>query len=267
MCVAVFDRFHAAVAPAATRLGLAETAEVARKRAVNHAALAACAGWTEPARNCLLHAVVGPDAWTACKIESPFVFFDGAAVEATLFGAPLPPAESSRRVAALAGKWTRTAADSGEVVVWKISADGALLASRTQTAPGEPPVLVDEPPHTLTFPRERQLAIQTGPSTQLVPAYVDGDRLFLGWASHSLALPIEDEHAFALYLGDSGRWLVWNEPTCTLLEPHVGAIPATCSWDHTTFTIRDERGHELAWKLVGSALVHPAMDELDRHGK
>jgi hypothetical protein len=261
MCVAVFDRFHAAVAPAATKLGLAENAADARRRPANQAALAACERWPEPARNCLLHAVVGPDAWTACKVESPFVFFDGAAVEASLFGAPLPAAESSRRIASLAGTWR------GDQIIWTISPDGSLAARRSQTPPGKPPELVDEPAHTLSFARERQLAIQTGPATQLVPAYVDGDRLFLGWTSHSLALPIEDEDAFSLYLGDSGRWLVWSEPDCTLLEPHVGAIPATCSWKDKTFTIRDERGHELAWKRVGNALVHPAMNELDRQGK
>ena len=259
-CAAVFDRFRAAVAPALVQLGIASSP-------AGEAGLATCERWPEATRRCLLHAVVGPDAWTACKAESPFVFFDGAALEANLLGAELPPAESRKRVAALAGRWHHDPIAGGDGIDWTVADDGALAAHRTQTPAGKPAVAFDEPPHELSFPRERQIAIATGPSAQLVPAYVDGDHLFLGWSAHALAMPIANDRSFALYLGEGSRWLVWSDPTCTLLEPRIGAMPATCGWKDGAFTFRDERGRDQVWTRHGGALVNPAMDELVRQGK
>lgn len=252
-CAAIFERFHAALAPLLDQAGLREPPATARAR--DAAGQAACGRLDDAARACLLAAPADAAAWSACEVEPPFVFFDGTRAREALLGAPVAAADSRARVAALAGTWTLPARGNDDAITWRIDGAGTLASRRTPTK-GKP---TDEPPRELSFARDRLLALSAGSSTQFVPAFVDGDQLYLSWTAGALAHPIASDQAFVLDLADHDRWLVWRAPTCSVLDPRRGPAPATCAWQDGTFTVDGA-----AWHRRGDVLVHPAMEVFTR---
>jgi hypothetical protein len=265
-CAAILDRYLAAIAPILAEIGIAETADAARAR--NTTGLAACEGWTPAARSCMSTMPPGRRAWTTCKVEPPFVLYDGSAAHTRVLGEPVAKEESDRRVAALAGTWKHPSVGKNDDITWRISTHGKLDVHTISTDPAGKQSARDQT-YQLAFVRDRLLALQTGSSAQFVPALVDGNRLFVSWTTGAIAIPIPNPQAFALDVADRDRWIVWSQPTCKLLDPRVGPSDATCSWQADVFVARhdfDGAPRELTWTRHGDSLVHPAMEPFTRQG-
>lgn len=264
-CMTLFDRFHASLAEALGQIGVHETVQAARTR--DAAGIAACARLDDPHRSCLLDAPVAPAAWSTCKVDAPFVLFEASAAHDALLGAPVPPAVSDQRIAALAGTWQHPAIGLDDAITWKIG-PGSKLAVRRTSKQGKH----DDPPHEIAFARERVVAIKTGTSTQFVPLFADGDRIYLSWTSGALPIPMTNEQAFALDLAGGDRWVIWRAPSCKLLDPRLGVAAVTCRFDDNagekSFVVEGTEGaQDLRWPLRHGALLHPAMEVFTRQGK
>ncbi len=266
-CVAIFDAAHARLAPALAKLGIRETAAQARARAHNVAGLGACGRLSDAQRACLRNP---PGRASDCGIEPLFVLYDGAARRDALLGAKLSPEDSATRVAALSGTWLGPAVGRNDAIQWRLAPTGALEVTRT-SGQGKRATRHDEPPHELAFVRERQLAFKTGSSTQFVPAFVDGDRIYLSWTAGALAIPIASETEFILDEADRDRWVIRHGDSCELVDPTVGATPLACGFEDDPAPgaklrrfVYETAGTKRAWELHGGALVHPAMEALTR---
>jgi hypothetical protein len=255
-CPGLFDRYRASLAAHLAQLGITETADAARTR--DAAGLAACAALPEAKRACLSSAPVAPASWATCGVEPVFTLFDTGIAHEHALGAVVPAADSPGRVAALAGTWNQPARGLDDAVTWTIDKTGALAVRRTSKR-GK----VDEPKKQLAFARDRLLAITTGNSTQFAPFFRDGNTLYLSWTSGAMPIAIADEKKLALDLASDGRWLVWNAPECTIVDPRRGATTATCAWSDDagarTFSI-EGAGLAQRWTLHGDTLVQPAME-------
>lgn len=265
-CSALFDRYYDAIDPFVARLGIAETKTAARTR--NAAGLATCEHWAPEVRSCMRWLPATARSWALCRVEPPFALFQPPDPMRAL-GAPVAKADSDRRIAALAGTWVHPSVGRSDAITWTLSPTGALAV---HTVSIDPAGALHERDQTyqLAFARERQLALSSGSSTQFVPALVDGDRLYVSWTSGAFAIPIADPNAVALDLADRGRWLVWQTPACTVLDPQRGPASVTCHWEGDQLRYRDDLDgvpHERAWTKRGNALVHPAMELFTRQGK
>ncbi len=255
-CPALFDRYHASVAPHLAQIGLAETAQAARAR--DAAGLAACDALPAAKRSCLQGAPVAPAAWASCQADPPFTLFDGSPAHEALLGKTLTPEESRLAVAALAGRWHQPARGLDDAITWTIDLKGKLTIRRTpKTAKPEDVV------RQLEIVRERMFALKQGTSTQFAPFFRDGTRLFLSWTSGAIAIPVANEAELALDLADAGRWLIWKGGACTIVDPARGASTATCAWEEQggvkTFVVTADTLTQ-RWALRGGALVHPGME-------
>jgi hypothetical protein len=265
-CAAIFDRYHAALSPLLAELRITETAVAARTR--NAKALTSCEGWSPPQRACLLTMPPGASAWTTCKVESSFALYDPSAAHTRLLGEPLTKQESERRVAELTGTWNHPSVGKNDVITWSIATGGKLDVHTISTDTAGKQSARDQT-YQLEFERERELALRTGTAVQFVPAYVEGDRLYVSWTTGAIAIPIPNPQSFALDLADRDRWIVWTEPTCKLFDPRLGPVDATCSWQGERFIVRHELDgtpRELAWTRHAEVLVHPAMEPFTRQG-
>ncbi|MGE0868536.1 MAG: hypothetical protein AB7P03_08240 [Kofleriaceae bacterium] len=260
-CVAIFDRVAKWVAPTVENLGLTPLSPTTTQ---NTRAMGACGQLAHAARACLRQSPIGSDLWDGCGTKPLFTFYDSGALREQLLGAPVTPADSARRVAALAGEWTRPGiSELDETVTWKLGRDGSLAVTRT-TKEGS---RVD-PPRTLAFVRERQLGVTTGTTTQYVPVVVDGPRIHLSWTSGAFAVPLSDDSSFAVPLADRDRWLGWTGgPTCALVDPQLGATEVPCAFegaDKQRFVFKDTGGTEVRWQRIGKLLVPPDLEVMAR---
>jgi len=250
-CEQILERARAKLAPLLAKLAIKDA------KPDNKTGLAACARYPDATRTCLLTSSAD---WSKCKVEPPFTLYEGAAAHDALLGAKLPPAVSQQRVAALAGTWNRPASELDDAVTFKIGPGSKLVIRRISKKEKH-----EDPPKEIEFPRERLMAIKTGTSAQFVPAFVDGDRLYLSWTSGALAIPVPNKNAFVLDLADRDRWIVWTAPACKLIDPHLGASDVACKFEGDEFVIADAK--ELRWPLRNGVLIHPAMEVFTRHGK
>ncbi|MGE0550751.1 MAG: hypothetical protein AB7O24_11070 [Kofleriaceae bacterium] len=260
-CIAIFDRMAAWVRPVTSKLGLTD---VDRTSAQNTAGMRACGQLDYATRRCLIERPLGVELWTACGANPVFTFYDSTLLRERLLGAPVTPDGSAKRVAALAGEWTRAAIGAlDESVTWKLSANGSLAVTRTSKQRAE-----TDPPRTLVVLRERQLGIKTGTTMQYVPVVIDGPRIHLSWTSGSFGVPLADDDAFVLPLADRDRWLGWSGgPTCPLVDPQLGLAEVPCFFDGQAkqrFVVKDTNGVELAWQRIGKLLVPPGMEVMTR---
>jgi hypothetical protein len=257
-CSSIFDRFHSSTEILLKRIGLRETAEAARER--DRDGLAACALLADTARTCLLAAPVGPAAWATCQVPPMFTLFDATAAHDQLLGAPVAPADSAARVAALVGTWLEPAHGLDDAITWTIGPMGTLAVHR-ENARGK----TDEPVRKLRFSRDRQIALELGKGTQFAPFYRAGNTLYVSWTTGAVAVPLVSETDVALDLADGGRWLVIDGKACTVVDPRRGTSPATCTWDgdrsagSRTLAISGD-GLAQRWSLREGVLVHPAME-------
>jgi hypothetical protein len=210
---------------------------------------------------CLLNTPVGPAAWATCHAEPTFALFDATSAHEALLGDPLGPDKLAAALDAVTGKWSEPARGLDDAIEWTIGPSGTLSVRRTSNGKTH-----DEPTRQLSFARERLLALRNGPATQFVPMFVDGDKLFVSWTSGAMAIPMQNKDNIVLDLASKGRWAVFANHSCTIIDPARGATPASCTWEGGAFVVRGD-GLSQTWQLRSGFLVHPEMDVFTRQGK